>query len=46
MADTEVDRMTDAENRIDISKQAYNDLLSLSREVPGRKARIQIAGYG
>lgn len=46
MADVNQDRMTDAENQIDISTQAYSDLLALSRENPARKARIQIAGYG
>lgn len=46
MADLNQDRMTDAENQIDISAQAYNDLLGLSRENPAAKARIQIAGYG
>jgi len=46
MADTKQERMSDAHDSIDIGVEAYNDLLGLVKEQPGKKARIQIAGYG
>ncbi|GEM_PF-6938941 len=46
MADTERNRLSDGENRIDVAADAHADLLRLVSEKPGSKARIVIAGYG
>lgn len=46
MPNPKEERLSDAANSIDIGLEAYNDLLALMREQPGRRARITIAGYG